>query len=263
VNFFMLFEKFKFKNKLLLTFLLFFIPMILLGGILSYYQVKKILQTSIDKELLNTTDYLVNLIKTSASVSIRNRLNAIAEKNLDIATYYYAKYQSGLLSKAEAIQLIEEIFLNQSVGISGYIYCLNSKGIVTVHPNDKVKNSDVSEFEFVRRQMEIKDGYLEYDWKNPGEAARRPKALYMVYFKPLDWIISVSSYREEFSYLVNVDDFRESVLSFKSGKTGYAYVLNEDGRVVIHPNIQGVNVLTQSEYPNEFVKQMLPNRPIS
>lgn len=256
----MVFAKFKFKNKLLLTFLFVFIPLILIGSTIAYYQVKKIIQTGINKELQDTTDSLVNLIKTSASVSKKNRLHAIAEKNMDIASHYYNKYRTGILSKSEAVETIEEIFLSQPVGITGYIYCVSSKGIVTVHPNNKVKGSDISEFDFIRQQMEIKNGYIEYDWKNPGEAKARPKALYMVYFEPLDWIISVSSYREEFSHLVDIDDFKESILSYKSGKTGYAYVLSEDGVAVVHPKLQGVNIFNQSVYPSGPIKQILSEK---
>ncbi len=256
----MLFEKLKFKNKILLTFLIVFIPLILMGSTIAYYQAKKILQTNIEKELQNTTDSLVNLIETAASVSIKNRLQAIAEKNLDIAQYYYSKYRSGLLTRPQAIKIIEEIFQSQSIGISGYIYCLNSKGIVIIHPNDQVRNSDVSEFGFVKKQMEIKDGYLEYEWKNPGEPKERPKALYMVYYKPLDWIISVSSYRKEFNHLLNIDEFRDSILSYKTGESGYAYVLGEDGATVIHPKLQGINLLQQSKYPNQFLKQILKEK---
>lgn len=256
----MRFAKFKFRNKILLTFLLVFIPLILMGSFIAYYQVKKILQTSIEKELQDTTDSLVNLIKTSASVSIKNRLHAIAEKNLNIAEYYYNKHRSGLISLAEAIDTIEEIFLSQHVGISGYIYCLDSNGIVIIHPNSRVKGSDVSEYDFVRQQMGAKEGYLEYNWKNPGEVQERPKALCMVYFKPLDWIISVSSYRDEFNYLVDIEDFKESILSHKTGKTGYAYVLNAEGTIIVHPNVPGLNLLEQSEYPSEFLKQILKNK---
>ncbi|MCK5541819.1 MAG: cache domain-containing protein [Desulfobacterales bacterium] len=237
-----------------------FIPLILIGSTIAYYQVKRILQTGIERKLQDTTDSLVNLIKTSVKVSIKNRLHAIADKNLDIAQYYYSKHRSGLLTRSEAIQSIEEIFLSQHIGISGYIYCLNSKGIVTIHPNDKVKNSDVSRFGFVKKQMEIKEGYLEYEWKNPGEAQERPKALYMVYFKPLDWIISVSSYREEFNHLVNIDDFKESILAYKTGEAGYAYVLDEDGAVVVHPKLQGINLVNQSDYSNKFLKQILKKK---
>lgn len=253
----MFFTNLKFKNKILVAFLFVFIPLILVGSAIAYYQVKKNIQANIEKELQNTTDSLVNLIYTSASVSIKTRLHAIAEKNLDIAEHYFNKYRSGLLTKPEAAEIIEEIFLSQTVGVSGYIYCLNSQGIVTVHPNDRVKNSNVSEFDFVRQQMRMKDGYLEYDWKNPGEAQERSKALYMVYFEPLDWIISVSTYREEFSYLVDIKDFRENILSYTSGKTGYAFVLDEEGKAIVHPKIQGINILQRTDYPHEFLQQML------
>jgi signal transduction histidine kinase len=253
----MLFKKLKFKNKLLLSFLSVFVPVILGGTTIAYYQVKKILETSIENQLTNTTESLSNQIQTSASISIKNRLLAIAEKNFDIAEYYYSKHKSGLLTRKEAIKTIEEIFLSQSIGISGYIYCLDSRGQVIIHPNEKVKGTNVLEFDFIKQQVKIKDGYLEYDWKNPGEPHERPKALYMVYYKPLDWIISVSSYRNEFSYLVEINDLKKNILSFNLGKTGYNFVLDETGTAVIHPSLQGVNLLTQANQPNDFIRQIL------
>ena len=51
------------------------------------------------------------------------------------------------------------------------------------------------------------------------------------YFEPWDWIISVSSYREEFRELVNVEDFRDSILSLQFGQTGYSYIIDEQGRI--------------------------------
>jgi signal transduction histidine kinase len=61
----------------------------------------------------------------------------------------------------------------------------------------------------------------------------------MTYFKPWDWIISISSYRDEFKDLVNVSDFRDSILALKFGKTGYSYVLDSKGNVIVHPVLQG------------------------
>ncbi len=251
------FSRLHFRNRLLLTFLFVLIPLILFGSTIAYYQVEKILKTSIENTLNSKSISLLNLIKTSAQVSVRNRLHAIADKNLDIATYYYKKYQSGLLERDQAIKAIEEIFLSQTIGQSGYIYCLNSKGIVTVHPNEAVKNTDVSRFGFVQRQLEMKAGYLEYDWENPGELKARPKALYMTYFEPLDWIISVSGYRNEFDHFVDIADFRENILEHRSGETGYACIVNEQGLVLVHPKIQNVNLLDRKEYPHTFVTQML------
>ncbi|MFH2057710.1 MAG: cache domain-containing protein [Pseudomonadota bacterium] len=234
--------------------------MILLCSTIAYYKVEKILQTSIEKELKATSGAFINLIQTSARISVKNRLRAIAEKNLDIAQYYYEKFESGLLDKEQVIETIGQIFLSQSVGKSGYIYCLNSKGTLVVHPQKTILNSDVSEFDFIQQQLKMKNGYLEYDWKNPGEIQERPKALYMVYFEPLDWIISVSSYRKEFNHLVDINDFEHSILSHKTGETGYGYVINEKGMVLVHPKIQGVNLLEQKIISNEFIKQIIKEK---
>ncbi len=253
----MILQTLKFRNKLLVSFLLIFIPLIIAGGTLSYYQVKQILETSIEKELRHTTESLFTLVETTAAISIRNRLAAIAEKNFDLTEYYYSKHRSGLITRQEAIDILEEIFLNQSIGISGYIYCINSNADVIIHPDYQVKGSNVSEFEFIKQQLKIKDGYLEYDWKNPGEPKARPKALYMTYYKPLDWIISVSAYRNEFRHLVDIDDFKKPVHSFKSGESGYAYILDKNGKALIHPAFTGINLATDLDQPADFLKEML------
>ncbi|MEE4362959.1 MAG: cache domain-containing protein [Desulfotignum sp.] len=253
----MILQTLKFRNKLLVSFLLIFIPLIIAGGTLSYYQVKQILETSIEKELRHTTESLFTLVETTAAISIRNRLAAIAEKNFDLTEWYYSKHRSGLLSRQEAIDILEEIFLNQSIGISGYIYCINSSGDVVIHPDHRVKGQNVSDFAFIQQQLAIKDGYLEYDWKNPGEPKARPKALYMTYYKPLDWIISVSAYRNEFSHLVDINDFKKPVQSFKSGESGYAYILDKNGKALIHPAFAGINLARDLDQSADFFEEML------
>jgi PAS domain S-box-containing protein len=253
----MVFKQLKFRNKLLASFLAVFVPLIFMGSTIAYLQTKKILKTSIENELAQTTASLANLIQAAATISIQNRLRAIAEKNYDIAEYYYSKHRSGLLTREQAIHTIEEIYLNQPIGISGYIYCLNSRGTVIIHPNDKVKGTDVSKFDFVKQQLNTKEGYLEYNWKNPGESKEKAKALYMVYFKPLDWIISVSSYRGEFQHLVDIKDFRQDILSFKSGKSGYAFVMDETGKALIHPTLEGTSLLSHSENAKNIISRII------
>jgi len=252
-------KRLKFRNRLILSFVIIVIPLILISNGFLYFQAKKILETGIERELQQSSDSLADLIRTSADITIKNRLQAIAEKNFEIAEYYYSKHRSGLLTRQEAIDTIEEIFLNQSIGISGYIYCLNSRGDTIIHPNDKVKGTNVSGLNFVKKQLAVKDGYLEYDWKNPGETRERPKAVFMVYYKPLDWIISASSYRDEFGYLVDIKEFKLSVNSFKSGKSGYAFILDESGKALIHPSMEGQNLMPRiQEYP--IIQTMLSQK---
>ena len=118
----------------------------------------------------------------------------------------------------------------------------------------------MAEYGFVGQMTQRRQGYLEYDWKNPGEEKARPKALYMSYFKSWDWIISVSAYRSEFVKLVNVEDFRKSILALKFGETGYAFVIDNEANAIIHPALQGVNIFNAEELPNRYLKDMMARK---
>ncbi len=257
-------QNFKIKRSLntrvLLTFLGLLVPLfafLILGvEVLLFPSVKN----RAINELKNTTTLLCNNIRATATVAIRNHLKAIADNNKDIALHHLRLAEQGIFTFNEAVLRVRQVLLSQQVGTSGYVYCLNSKGIAVIHPSRGVEGTDNSHFEFIQKQIELKDGYLEYDWKNPGEEHERPKALYMAYLEPLDWIISASSYRAEFNELININDFRESVLSLRFGERGYAYVFASNGDVLIHPSLQNINVFERSEMPTQFVRQMVTQR---
>ena len=250
-------QKITLRSRITTSFLLALLPVLVITVVAIETLLVPFVKKGIWEDLSNSTRVLAHSIRTSASVAIRNHLKAIAEKNLEISRQYFQLVEQGVISKQEAEARLRRILLSQAVGSSGYIYCLNSQGIAAVHPNPGVENTDNTRFAFVRRQMELKQGYIEYDWQNPGEPSSRPKALYMVYFQPLDWIISVSSYREEFSTLLSPDDFREAVLSLRFGKSGYAYALNRHGEIIIHPLLREVNLQKQTELPKNFASDML------
>ena len=251
------FNSLKIRNKLLFSFLAFFLPLAVAGSVIIYGLVKKTIQTNIERELNNATASILHLVRTSAAVSIKNRLRAIGEKNREIAEHIYAEYRRGETSKERAVERIREIFLSQTIGKTGYIYCIDSAGTAVVHPRKRVEGFNFAHHDFILEQIRKKEGYIEYDWKNPGETEKRPKALYMTYFEPLDWIISVSTYREEFNELIDVEDFQKSILSLRTGKTGYSYVIDSRGKAIIHPKLQNVNVLKDPNLPNDFLKDML------
>ncbi|MEA2060454.1 MAG: cache domain-containing protein [Thermodesulfobacteriota bacterium] len=247
----------KIRHKLLVSYLTLFVFSMAFVGIAIDFMVRKTLEKNIESELKNSTTTLFNMVKTSAAVSIKNYLRAVAEKNTEIAAHYHELFLQNKISEKEAQKRAASLLLNQVIGKSGYIYCVNSKGLVVVHPQNKVLGTDVSEFMFVRDQMKRREGYIEYDCENPGEEKTRPKAFYMAYFEPWDWIISVSSYRSEFTELINVSDFRDSVLSLKFGKTGYSYITDGGGNTIIHPKMQGVNIFKKENVFSNFFKKML------
>ncbi|MCK5836468.1 MAG: AMP-binding protein [Desulfobacula sp.] len=70
------------------------------------------------------------MVKTSATVSIKNYLRAVAEKNREIVASIYQQTLDEDLTVSQAKQKAADILLSQTIGNSGYIYCVNSVGTV-------------------------------------------------------------------------------------------------------------------------------------
>lgn len=227
------------RSKLLIGYSGILIFIALMGGTAMYFLVQRTVTANIESELANTTTNILNMVQTTAQASIRNRLRAIASTNKSIAEFFYAEFTAGRMTEADAKSSTEAALKSQTIGATGYIYCLNSQGVLVMHPKMGLLGRDISEYRFVQEQMDRREGYLEYDWQNPGESEVRPKALYMVYFQPWDWIISASTYRAEFTELISVEDFRASVQSLRFAETGYSYILDGRGNIVIHPYLNG------------------------
>ncbi len=238
-----------------------FVPFAVLAGALSYLVMRDTLETRINFELHNATASMLDMVQTSVRLSIRNTLRSVSEKNTDIVQLFYQQQLRGELSEAQAKFRAAEVLLSQRIAKSGYLYCLDSRGTITVHPEAGVRDRQLADVPFVNEQMRRKNGYIEYDWKNPGDLQARPKALWMTYFEPWDWIISATAYRDEFDQVVNIDDFRESIESIKFMTSGYSYVLDSAGKLIVHPIYQGENVFNKGlETPGELFKTMLIQR---
>jgi PAS domain S-box-containing protein len=255
------FSNLRIRSKLLLNYLVVFALSVPLAGFAIYSLLRDTLETNIESELKNSTTAILSMVRTSVSVSIKNHLRAAAEKNLEIVTHLYNRYKAGHLSENEAKAQAAAVLLSQRIGTTGYIACVNSDGIMVVHPKESWIGVDITQHAFVREMISRKEGYIEeYEWQNPGEARARPKALYMAYFEPWDWIINVSSYREEFNRLVNVADFREAVSTLRFGKSGYSFVTDMSGNIIIHPSLEGINIFQRPDIPDRPLKTMLEQK---
>ncbi|GFE58041.1 cache domain-containing protein [Geobacter sp. AOG1] len=90
----------------------------------------------------------------------------------------------------------------KKVGQTGYIFCMDSKGNFTIHPDGEGKNfytaKDFNGLPFIKEMCQNKNGWIRYPWKNVGDRTPRMKIVRYEYFKPWDWIVAVGSYEDEF-----------------------------------------------------------------
>lgn len=252
--------RYKLRNRIFLALLLAILPAIFLSVVVVELFIAPHAENEICEELTRSTSLLANAIQCCASVAIRDHLKSIAERNRDYANFLFSRVKQGTLSREEAREQLRAHLLSQKIGKSGYIFCLDRKMTLAVHPKPELQGKLVSDENIARMQLLKGDNYMEYEWQNPGETAPRAKALYQVYFEPLDWFISVSSYRAEFSGLLNPEDFRPAVEALRFGKNGYAYIFTTTGEVILHPYLDTVNVFEQEDIDSGFVRKMINNQ---
>jgi PAS domain S-box-containing protein len=248
------------RTKLLMLYLGLLFTLFSFGGLGALFLTEDTVTERVEKELRDGTTAIINLVETTAQGSIVNYLRAVAERNLEIAHALYQRHLDGELSEKEAREQIRSTLLSQTIGKTGYIYCIDSQGIATVHPNAGVEGNNWIHHDFVYRQTQLKTGYIEYQWKNPGEPALRPKALYMSYFEPFDWIISASTYREEFRHLLPMEEIRRSIRDLTYGTSGYIFVASEEGDLIVHPELEGRNFYQLPVKDRRFFEEMVTRK---
>lgn len=193
----------------------------------------------VGRELKMTTDQIYSMVKVAADSSVRNELRAVIRVNKEYVEYVYNRHLAGQYSEEQARQMALDFLMQQRIGSSGYMYILSSEGVVKHHPSPDLIGSNLSEYDFIQQQMTLSEQYIQYNWKNPEDDRAREKALYMSYFEPWDWVFSASSYRSEFTQLIQIEDFESELYALKFGDTGYSFVMDGEGNSIVHPFSKG------------------------
>lgn len=254
-------SRFTLRTKLLVTLLSAVLLVAAIGGTWMLRTARAMLAAQIDGDLVRSSELLTSLVQRASEEGIRSYLRGIAEKNVEIVRHLDDEVRLGKLTLEQAKEHAQSTLLSQRIGDTGYIYILDSQGFIRVHPKANLVGTDLSKHAFIQRQKRDRTGYLEYAWANPGEKTTRPKALYMEYFEPWDWIVSVSSYRSEFAKLLNISELAKDILELRFGDTGYAFVLDEKGKLIVHPKLAGENIFDSTdERGRHFIRDMCAMR---
>jgi methyl-accepting chemotaxis protein len=244
-------------NRIVLGSLL--IALLSVGGVggVSYYIASSTVEKMARSEVEGLTDTAYKMVRQSATGAVANHLKSVAEKNREMVARYHRLAETGAMTPQQAKREAEAALLSQTIGRSGYMYCLSSDGTFKVHPRRSLVNVNISEQSFAREQMQRREGYLEYTWKEPDEKDPRAKALYMTYFAPWDWIISVAAYPSELKGVVEMDVLRADVLSITIGDTGYMSIMDGKGTLLVHPKLEGQNIYASRDADGRaFIREM-------
>jgi methyl-accepting chemotaxis protein len=243
--------------KMLSGFSLLLVIVLLAVGATQYFFMSTFLEEQARERMNQAVLSARQMFNQAVSHTVQSQLQGTALRNREIVAWFYSEFKAGRLTEDEAKKRAADVLLSQKIGDTGYIYVVDSTGTLKVHPKKELVNKNISNYEFVQQQMKRKSGYLEYDWKNPDEKASREKSLSMSYFKPWDYIISASAYREELLSLIDIRHFRKDILQLKFGESGYVFVMDTRGKLLIHPVLEGKNIYDSKDANGRyFIREM-------
>ena len=119
-------------------------------------------------------------------------------------------YQAVVQEKEQIVHFLDEEIKGIKVGDTGYIYIIDTEGVLKIHPAKEGENildlRDSSGFQYIHAM--ITDalalgngvvGTIRYPWMNPelGEKSPRQKINKYIYFRPWNWIIVAGTYEDE------------------------------------------------------------------
>ena len=235
--------------------------------------------TQFTLDLLNAHYQQFEVYKEDKRRTVYQNLATLAQFAYNLVAVQHEQYASGQHTLEAMQQEARKAFKNISVGETGYLYAMTSKGDLTIHVAQEGENildaQDEKGRHFIQEMCEkavaAKPGevlYIVYPWRNPilGETRPRNKVVAYMYFQPWDWIIAAGGYLEETYEDVAFEKqalqaLKENILDKAVGATGYIYAMTTRGELTIHPFREGQNLYDEKDQDGHyFIREMIERK---
>ncbi|MBW6512372.1 MAG: cache domain-containing protein [Desulfuromonadaceae bacterium] len=278
----------KLRWKLLLAVLpMVILPIVITGSLVGYISARQAYQgiterseadldhmAAFSADLLEAHHQQFQVYRADKRRNFRRDLKTLTDAAFEIvetAQQQFGEDKGQQIAQQNARKTLRRI----NVGESGYVFVLDSSGLLHLHiarEGDNIIDSrDENGRLFIRELIETakqagpdKVNFITYPWSSnlsPADHPRLKIAAYR-YFPAWDWIIAVSGYLDE-----TYDDLafeerafaklKEQIKSKQVGKTGYIYAMTTDGTFTIHPENEGQNFIdARDSSGNYFIREM-------
>ncbi|MDK2973308.1 MAG: hypothetical protein PWP23_3063 [Candidatus Sumerlaeota bacterium] len=244
------------RSQLLLTYAVTYALVVGMGSLFISSFVQRTLESSIEGELQTSTGTVTDLVRASVDVSVRNRLRTVAE---DAKTLFDDLEARAAIAEDRpmAQKRARDLLASQTLFGAGEIVVLDEEGRVLEGGEHWREGDDLAESNLFFLATDTGGGYVHHYAGEPGEKDPEPRSLYAMQYEPWGWWVLLIVRRTDLAKLVNVEDFRHFVLNRRLGDTGYSYIVDVEGNAIVHPALEGENLLdVRDEDGWRFVRDM-------
>jgi PAS domain S-box-containing protein len=203
---------------------------------------------------------MLNMVQTTVSVSIKNYLRAVAEKDLEMVKHLYSLYQKGEFTEAQARQLAESLLLEPAhrhhrlyrpVSPAMGSWWSTRKRNGSARTSTSMRSSS--------RCAKSDRGISNMTGKIPVRPGPHQSHVHGL-FRTLGLDHCCHHLPQGVPDPGENRRFQGQCPVFAFSQSGYAFVTDNKGNVIIHPSLQGVNVIEEKEFSNYPLDAMLKEK---
>lgn len=229
------------KTKLLFTIIPLLLSLVFIRQTVLLSNINRNFSIELESRLNHSNELIYNLVDETFTSSLKNYLRGMADDAVFSFEAVFNAYKRGVIPLETAMKNLKQGLSVRVIGDSGYFFVLDKEGNNIYHPFEEYIGMNFSSFDFIAEQLKVREGYREYRWQNPDEDSPSEKAMYTRYFDPMDWIIGIAAYKEEFPDMIDFEHIRENLFKEGNGSDSY-FVLRSDGEILLHPKLSGQNI---------------------
>jgi len=286
-------NRMKIRGKMLVVILpLVVVPIFLLGAIIGYIATEQAYEgltetskadldhmASFTLDLLDSHYRQFEVYRQDKKQIVQEEMKSLVNLAYTLINEQQRQLDTGKISLQSAQQAARNSLKNVSIGSSGYLFAIDSAGLLTVHPAREDENvsgaRDQEGRYFIREMIEQalssdprNVNFTIYPWRNEalGDKHPREKIVAFRYNPRWDWIVAAGGYLDE-TYedpefeRKAMQTLATQIKNKKVGKTGYIFCMDSSGTLMIHPDAEGRNISSarDSEY-RPFIAEMLEKK---
>jgi methyl-accepting chemotaxis protein len=210
---------------------------------------------------------------------VNNQAEAITSSQAEaVYKFIIAADATDAANESDGDEDLKDTIASVKVGDTGYVYVLDYEGNYVVS-KDRARDgeniwstTDANGNYFVQQIIQKGKGltgnqiaYHTYPWKNTGETTARDKIAALVHIQERQWVVGVSTYFDELvdtHFAENkLDALKDELAGIVIGKTGYLFILDEEGNYILSANRQrdGENIWSATDADGNYFVQEIVN----
>lgn len=158
----------------------------------------------------------------------------------------------GTLKPAQARRMFLDEVKAVRYGNNGYIWAADYRSVLISHPDPALNNADFSEQRDQRGNLIVPPmvaiaqahgaGYYSYWWRRLGQEPPTEKLAYSKHIPFFNLVIGTGIYVDDIEATIQrrlsvaIEDLRQQLRKTPLAKTGYLYIFDSQGNMLIHPN---------------------------